>query len=195
MYAKDWQTKRETNPLMPVYKVRDLIADGDLLKKKQTDLNAEYGHVQGSKPQVLPEPREGVRNLQTEDIKGACAGSRKIGAFSHHQRKDEPRNLTQNEDIEGTKCGTVKKSIVTKRGLNPLAPEYQIPGRTECSDNMNDPYGIKGSSVAPKPPRITSAAQQPASKDLISPTALSSHSQKSLGKPPSSAHGSQKGSA
>lgn len=84
VYAKDWQSKRETNPLMPVYKVRDNIKEGDFLKNKQTELNEDYGKVVGSQPQVLPKEREGVRNLKTADIAGAHAGSRRIGAFSHH---------------------------------------------------------------------------------------------------------------
>lgn len=35
---------------MPVYKVRDDIKSGDFLKKDETALNQEYGHVKGSQP-------------------------------------------------------------------------------------------------------------------------------------------------
>ena len=63
VYARNWQSKRQTNPLVPVYQVRDNITQGDFLKKDATALNSEYGHVKGSVPQVLPDARSGVRNL------------------------------------------------------------------------------------------------------------------------------------
>ena len=59
----------------------------------------------------MPEPVSGVRNLTTKDIQGAEADSKRIGAFSHYKRRNEPRDLTQNEDIAGSKCGTLKHAI------------------------------------------------------------------------------------
>ena len=53
---------------MPEYKIRDTISGGDFLKIDQAELNTNYGEVRGSKPQVLPDPREGTRNLNTQDI-------------------------------------------------------------------------------------------------------------------------------
>jgi hypothetical protein len=124
VYAKNWQSKRVTNPLDPVYQVRDNLAKGDFLHAEEVQLNTEYGAVKGSKPATLPEPRAGCRNLNTADIKGAGAGTKRLGAFYEHQRKDEPRNLTSNEDIQGTKPGSLKHAIQTDRITNPLAPEY-----------------------------------------------------------------------
>ena len=104
--------------------------------------------MQGSKPQALPNPVSGVRNLKTADIAGAGADSKRIGAFSHHKRRDEPRQLTQNEDIPGSKCGSLKNAIITERQTNPLNPVYKVPGNTEINTDVgNDPYGRKGCSV------------------------------------------------
>ena len=60
----------------------------------EAPVNAKYGEVKGAQPQVLPPARAGVRNLNTADIKGAEANSRRLGNFTHHQRKDEPRHIT-----------------------------------------------------------------------------------------------------
>lgn len=42
----------------------------------------------------------------------------------------------------GSKPGSLRKSVVTQRVTNPLMPDYQIPGRGEVRDTMNnnDPY-------------------------------------------------------
>lgn len=125
----------------------------------------------------MPPPRAGVRNLNTADIKGAEANSRRLGNFTHHQRKDEPRHITQNEDIVGSKCGTVKKSIITTRQLNPLEPSYQIPGRTETNEDMNDAYGSRGCQV----PRVQSAVVRSEPLERKQSDVQSVHS----GKPPS----------
>jgi hypothetical protein len=88
----------------------------------------------------------GVRNLQTKDIIGAEADSKSKGQFTYYQRRDPPKQLTQNEDIPGSKCGTLKLAIITERQTNPLNPEYQVPGNKETG-GLNDPYGLAGCSV------------------------------------------------
>ena len=52
-----------------------------------------------------------------------------------------------NDDIDGCKAGTLKKSFSSKRNVNPLDPAYQIPGNSEGFDLMNDPYGQATSSM------------------------------------------------
>lgn len=55
-------------------------------------------------------------------------------------------NLTS--DIDGAGPDTLKKAPETKRCLNPLMPEYVVPGAGETPlDHMNDPYGMKHSSM------------------------------------------------
>ena len=133
VYAKDWKSKRCTNPLQPEYQVRDSITKGDFIKQGETQVNSAYGAVEGSNPKSLPDPVQGTRNLQTSDIQGAEANSKRIGAFSHYKRQDEPKALTQNEDIPGSKCGTLKHAIQTDRNTNPLQPTYQVPGNSEIA--------------------------------------------------------------
>ncbi len=89
VYEKGWQTKRNVNPLAPVYQVRDKIADGDFIKQDQTAVNADYGHIERSSPQALPPPRSGVRNLDTTDIKGAQNGTKTLGSFTHYKRRPD----------------------------------------------------------------------------------------------------------
>ena len=94
VYAKEKPSNRCTNPLQPEYLVRDVIIEGDFLNQAETQINTQYGPIDKSKPQVLPNPISGVRNLQTNDIKGATADTKRLGAFTHYQRRDIPRPLT-----------------------------------------------------------------------------------------------------
>ena len=71
VYQKQWASKRTTDPLEPSYVVRDNIKDGQFIRQGETCLNEKYGGIEKSKPQVLPPAVSGVRNLNTEDIKGA----------------------------------------------------------------------------------------------------------------------------
>lgn len=95
----------------PTYAVRDDIKDGQFIRKGETCLNEKYGTIEKSKPQVLPPAVSGVRNLNTEDIKGAQHGTKTLGAFTHYKRVDPARALTSNEDIQGTQPGSLKKCI------------------------------------------------------------------------------------
>ena len=147
VYDKGWQTKRTTNPLQPEYAVRDKIESGDFIKKEQTGLNCAYGKIERCAPQALPDARTGTRNLETQDIKGAQNGTKTIGAFTHYQRRpDQVRAVTENTDIHGSTCGSLRKSMHTVRITNPLAPCYQNPGAQREADvaaanKTNDPYG------------------------------------------------------
>ena len=159
VYQKQWVSTRTVNPLEPSYVVRDEIKDGQFIRQGETCLNEKYGGIEKSKPQLLPPAVGGVRNLNTEDIKGAQHGTKTLGAFTHYKRVDPARALTSNEDISGTQSGSLKNCIQTIRTTNPLDPHYQIPGNKEKKSEINDPYGEAGCSVprvrpmTAKPPR------------------------------------------
>ncbi len=48
--AHVWESKRNTNPLRPEYKVRDRITEWDQLKMTKTGLNEFYGKIDGNQP-------------------------------------------------------------------------------------------------------------------------------------------------
>ena len=51
--------------------------------------------------------------------------------------------MGRNDDVDGSKTGTVLKGIVTTRATNPLVPDYQMPGRSVDGkgSEVNNPYG------------------------------------------------------
>jgi len=53
----------------------------------QTGLNPKYGVIEGNKPCALPNPISGVRNLETADVKGAHADTKRLGSFTHYSRR------------------------------------------------------------------------------------------------------------
>ena len=69
------------NPLSPSYTIRD--ESGNLV---------EIGEVEGSKPCVLPPPKQDPRlvaSLRTEDVIGAKASTKGLGVFAeNHSRKE-----------------------------------------------------------------------------------------------------------
>ena len=141
--AHVWESKRNTNPLRPEYKVRDRITEGDQLKMTKTALNAAYGKIDGNQPQSLPPPVGGVRNLETRDIKGAQHDTKLLGSFTYYQRRaDQIRAVTNNDDVPGSKCGSLLKGIVTQRQTHPLQPVYKVPGNSETNHpvEINNPY-------------------------------------------------------
>ncbi len=108
-------------------------------------LNGSYGPIDNNKPCALPKQMPGVRNLLTQDIKGGFADTKRLGAFTHYSRRAEQvRAVGRNDDVDGSKCGTMLRGIQTIRQTNPLMPNYQMPGNStdgakglEC----NNPYG------------------------------------------------------
>lgn len=72
------------------------------MKVAKTNLNSTYGQIDRNAPQALPNPRTGVRNLNTKDVGGAQADTKRLGAFTFYNRKDEPRNVTGNLDVFGS---------------------------------------------------------------------------------------------
>lgn len=81
---KHWETKRSINPIVPDYVVRDTISDGDFMKITATGLNSTYGKIDGNKPCALPSAVDGTRNLETTDVKGAQADTKRLGSFTHY---------------------------------------------------------------------------------------------------------------
>ena len=66
------------------------------------------------------------------------------------ERRDV-RQINQVDDIE--RCGpdTVKRAPATKRNLNPLDPNYNVPGCSEQPVGVaHDPYGMAASSMGPQ---------------------------------------------
>lgn len=112
--AQTWKSNRVTNPLRPEYKVRDRITEGDQLKMTQTNLNETYGKIDGNVPHCMPPPMPGVRNLETRDIRGSQHDTKLVGSFTYYKRRsDQVRAITNNDDVPGTKPGSLLKGIVT----------------------------------------------------------------------------------
>ena len=180
--SKHWETKRHTNPLKPEYNVRDRLTEGDFMKIVKTELNPSYGVIDGNKPCALPNPIGGVRNLETADVKGAQSDTKRLGSFTHYQRRaDQIRAVGRNDDVDGSKCGSMLRGIVTVRTTNPLVPVYQMPGNTVDGKTLeiNNPYGNKsqtGTAVR-RPNEITKSVNFGSSKLVESgKEALASHS-------------------
>lgn len=64
----------------------------------------EIGDVLGSKPQVLPPPKNETRivaSLRTDDITGAKASTKGLGVFAENHERKEYRQINRTDDIEG----------------------------------------------------------------------------------------------
>lgn len=113
------------------------------MQMKATGLNCTYGLIDDNTPCSLPPAMPGVRNLTTLDIKGSQADTKLLRAFTHYKRRaDQIRRITQNDDVIGSNCGSLKRGTVTSRMTNPLMPKYQLPGNSEIPtrSEINDPY-------------------------------------------------------
>jgi len=99
----------------------------------------------GSEPNVLPPARTDLnfmnKALKTDDIHGCHVGTKGAHNFHTRERRDI-RNPNTNDDIIGSKCGSLRRAPDTKRELHPLDPVYQFPGRSELT-NINDCFGKK----------------------------------------------------
>ena len=129
-----FMTKRETNPLMPTYTIRD--EDKKMI---------EIGSVFGSTSVVLPPARTDERfkctTLTTSDIHGCKIGTKGLGNF-HNRARRGYRVTNEKNDIIGAQPDSLKKCPQTKRNTHPLDPDYQFLGRTELK-NINDAFGEK----------------------------------------------------
>ncbi len=61
------------------------------------------------------------------------------------------RQITSNNDIQGTAANTLKHGVVSTRLTNPLEPQYQMPGYLEPLENdLKGKAGEEGFSMARK---------------------------------------------
>lgn len=141
----DFKTKRSTNPLSPSYMVRN--DDGTV---------EEIGGIEGNVPNKIPERKKGPVSqiLQTNDIEGAQTGTKGLGVFAHHQRKNFKETNKLN-DIAGSTVGSLRKGVLTNRSSNPLAPDYAMPGSTEYGEN--NAFGLVAKQVVQKPIQVPTA--------------------------------------
>ena len=68
---------------------------------------------------------------------GATAGSKGMGVFAQYHQRKETREINKTDDIFGAQTGSLKKAPQTKRHLNPLDPQYSMPGDKELLDTKN----------------------------------------------------------
>lgn len=137
VYRNMWATSRSVNPLDPVYQLRD---NGEGFRAAGGAVNGSYGAIKGSKPPGLPKEKvEPGRYLNTQDIHGCQANTKKTGCVKGGYVRSSVRNPNDISDMAGCQAGTLKRHIQTKRCGNPMFPTYQYPGATEVGDN--DPFG------------------------------------------------------
>lgn len=111
-------SKRHVNPVQPSYFYYDL--DG-----KPATLEPIYKSTSSVLHKSLKKETYG---LKTEDIQGATLST----SNCQIQKLLAPKAIRTTNfvaDIENCKPGTLKKGIETKRQLNPLVPEYNIPDK------------------------------------------------------------------
>lgn len=120
-----FKSGRNVNPLDPVY---DVMFE-----------NEPIGQIEKSKPNPLYKlVYSDPSNLKTTDISGAQIGTKnKINKYTN----SETNNLIV-ADIPGTAVGSLKNHIVTNRHVNPVCPEYDMPGHSSLGEQFN-PFGEK----------------------------------------------------
>ena len=122
----EFQTKRNTNPLNPFYKLN--FVDGTKVK---------FGPIEKNRPLVGSQYLYKVPfNLKIDDIEGSNIGSK------NKYKKFKGYNYCYNiSDIKGAQSGTLLKGITTKRKTNPLWPKYKYLGEEELKGYIdNNPY-------------------------------------------------------
>lgn len=151
----DFKTKRTTNPLSPSYAFRN--ENGQL---------EDIGEIIGNKPMTIPERKRGPvsQSLDTKDIDGAQSGTKGLGVFAYHQRK-EYKKTNQIEDIAGSTVGSLRKGVSTSRISDPLNPTYAIPGHTEYGENNG--FGSTGQQVIQGTKTMPPAAKPKTTKPPI----------------------------
>ena len=146
-----FKTKRNTNPLDPIYTNANVKND------------VIYGPIEKSKPQTMYKfmYKPGF-NLRLDDIDGANIGSKnKINKFTG---KNFGFNVT---DIEGCKTGSLKKGIVTNRCTNPLMPNYQLLGAEELAGAKNGEFSKKSKNIEKNNENINESNNKNDKKKII----------------------------
>jgi hypothetical protein len=141
---KPFRREQPYNPLDPRFKIRD-----------EQDQLIEVGPIAGGKPResyVRNKEDERDFSLKCRDIDGNHPGTTMLGNF-HSRARKEFREPTKNDDIKGSKAGTLVRGIKMPEGMkireiNPLQPTYVYPGAKEKPiDSLNDPFGRSGCSM------------------------------------------------
>jgi len=118
-------TNRVTDLLDPKYQMNGMLVTDDPRYTKPK-----------KNPAFIPENKL----LQTSDIEGAQPGWIPPARFNPPlEKRREFRNTNYIDDIEGTKAGTVKHSIVTTRVTDPLNPVYHSLDPGEILPNPLEP--------------------------------------------------------
>jgi hypothetical protein len=106
-----------TDPLSPRYKIAD-----------ENKALIDYGKIENKPivrhPQVV---HKEAYALQTQDIDGAQAGA----STKHFHQLSTKDAFLKTQDIPGAQIGSLKKGMTTIRHVNPLVPEYRVPGHSE----------------------------------------------------------------
>jgi hypothetical protein len=108
----------------------------------------EHGIIDGARPVTLNlKKHNDPLGMKNSDIDGTNVGSKnRISIFNSNNY-----NLTNN-DIFASGPSSLKRGITTVRNINPLAPNYFMPGHNEVNSD-NNPYG---KSLHSKKPKFTS---------------------------------------
>jgi hypothetical protein len=137
-----FRSTRSVNPLMPQYAHRD--EEGKL---------SQIGFVDGSRPRELVRNLTAPhsRNFTTKDIDGARTGTVGVGPLGSRDRK-EARSPTDISDIDGAKAGSLRKGISTMRQVNPIWPQYKLPGASSDQPKTAQPVNAEAKPPTPKDP-------------------------------------------
>jgi len=109
VYRNTWKTKRNPNPLDPVYEHRDV---GEGFRAGTGEINADYGFIKGSKPPGIPnEKQDPKRYLNTQDISGAQSSTRQVGCVKAGYVRQNVRNPNDCSDVGGAQQGTLRRYI------------------------------------------------------------------------------------
>ncbi len=141
-----FRTKRNTNPLDPVYYFKENNKN-DKNNKSDNIIKEgvyQYGFIEKSKPQTLyPYFYKPGLNLKTDDIKGTNIGSK------NYINKYSGKNFElTTSDIIGCNTGSLKKGIVTNRCINPLVPNYQYIGAKELEGAKFGEYSTSNNNIS-----------------------------------------------
>ncbi len=133
-------SKRSTNPLNPSY-----------FHKTEDGQVEEIGQIDGSQPKDPAFRNRGPKclSLDIHDIDGTKVGTKGLKAFKTDSRRDY-REINKVDDIQGAKVGSLLKGPKTNRVVNPLNPQYPLPGAKELEGRSN-PYGENVQAAANKP--------------------------------------------
>ena len=129
----EFHSKRVVDPLSPRYTLVN-----------EENQKFEYGAVRGNKS-MIRHPKEPHRvmsfDLKTDDIEGAHAST----ATEPVRKINTRNNINRIDDIPGAQVHSLKKGITTNRHLDPLRPQYKLPGHSEMPPDFfrnSKPVGL-----------------------------------------------------